>query len=174
MKIILWAFHLTIKKTNTTQMKRTIAVLLAISFFACNMNYEKTPSGLTYKIIKGKGGEKPKPGEFIKFNLEYRLSDRDSVLQSTYTAFPAYDRVDTGKQIAYSFKEIIPFMSVGDSAVVSISIDSLKSKGMIQDYSPILVKGQLLTARIKLLQIFKDEKIMLADYDSLIEREKAI
>ncbi|MEO8712835.1 MAG: FKBP-type peptidyl-prolyl cis-trans isomerase [Parafilimonas sp.] len=153
-------------------MKRTIAVLLAISFFACNMNYEKTPSGLTYKIIKGKGGEKPKGGEFIKFNLEYRLSDRDSVLQSTYSAFPAYSNLDTGKRVNYTFMEVMPLLSVGDSAIVSISIDSLKSKGMIQDYSSVLVKGQLLTARIKLLQIFKDEKTMLADYDSSMEREK--
>ncbi len=153
-------------------MKRTIAVLLAISLFACNMNYEKTASGITYKIFPGKGGEKPKAGEFVKFNLEYRLADRDSVLQSTYGKLPAYSPVDTGKRIQYTFMEVIPLMSVGDSAEVSINIDSLKSKGMIQDFTPLLVKGQVLKARIKLLQIFKDEKAMLADYDSSIEKEK--
>lgn len=153
-------------------MKRTIVVLLAISFFACNINYEKTPSGLTYKIFKGKGGDTPKAGEFIKFNLEYRLADRDSVLQSTYASLPAYSNLDTGKRINYTFMEVMPLMRVGDSAEVSINIDSLKNKGMIQDYSPVLVKGQLLTARVKLLQVFKDEKAMLADYDSSLEREK--
>src|ERR1700709_10962 len=113
-------------------MKRTIVVLFAIGLFACNMNYDKTPTGLTYKIFKGNGGEKPKPGEFIKFNMEYRLADRDSVLQSTYNALPAYDQVDTGKRAQYSVKEIMPQLSVGDSAVVSINIDSLKNKGLIQ------------------------------------------
>jgi hypothetical protein len=110
-------------------MKRTVVVLLAISFIACSMNYDKTPSGLAYKIFPGKGGEKPKPGEFIKFNVEYRLADRDSVLQTTYNGIPGYSDLDTSKRVKYSFMEIMPLMGVGDSAVVSISIDSLKSLG---------------------------------------------
>ncbi|MEP6684209.1 MAG: FKBP-type peptidyl-prolyl cis-trans isomerase [Parafilimonas sp.] len=153
-------------------MKRTIVVLLAISLFACNMNYDKTPSGLTYKIFKGNGGEKPKAGDFIKFNMEWKLADRDSVLQSTYTSMPTYDKVDTGSRVKYSFREIMPQLSVGDSALVSINIDSLKSKGLIQDYTPMLVKGQVINIRIKLLQIFKDEKATLADYDSAIAKMK--
>ncbi len=151
-------------------MKKSIAVLLVMGLFACNMNYEKTPSGLMYKIFEGKGGEKPKAGEFVKFNLEYLLKDRDSVLQSTFNSLPAYTPVDTGRMSKYSFMEIMPLLSVGDSAEISISIDSLKSKGMIQDYTPLLVKGQILITKIKLLQIFKDEKSMLADYDSTIAK----
>ncbi len=147
-------------------------MLFAISLVACNMNYEKTPSGLAYKIVKGKGGEKPKPGEFIKFDLEYKLADRDSVLQSTFNKIPGYGPIDTGRRTEYTYMEVLPLMSVGDSAEISISIDSLKSRGMIQEYSPILAKGQVLIAKIKLHQIFKDEKAMLADYDSSIERAK--
>ena len=154
-------------------MKRTIVVLLAISFFACNMNYEKTPSGLTYKIIKGKGGEKPKPGEFIKFNFEYKLEDRDSLLQSTYSGLPVYGSLDTGKRTAYTYMEVLPLMNEGDSAVISISIDSLKSKGMIPDYSAVLVKGQILTAKVKLIKVFKNEKDVLADYNKAMDSEKA-
>ena len=154
-------------------MKRTIVVLLAISFFACNMNYEKTPSGLTYKIIKGKGGQKPKPGEFIKFNFEYKLEDRDSILQSTYSGLPVYGSLDTGKRTAYTYMEVLPLMNEGDSAVISISIDSLKSKGMIPDYSAVLVKGQILTAKVKLIKVFKNEKDVLADYNKAMDSEKA-
>jgi FKBP-type peptidyl-prolyl cis-trans isomerase len=139
-----------------------------MGLFACNMNYEKTPTGLIYKIFEGKGGVKPKGGEFVKFNLEYRLKDRDSVLQTTFNSFPAYTPVDTGRMARYSFMEIMPLLSVGDSAEISINIDSLKSKGLIQDYTPLLVKGQTLITRIKLLQVFKDEKSMLADYDSTV------
>jgi FKBP-type peptidyl-prolyl cis-trans isomerase FkpA len=153
-------------------MKKSLVVLLAVCCVACNVNYEKTASGLRYKIFEGKGGDTPKAGNFVKFNLEYKLVDRDSVLQSTYTGLPAYTSVDTGKRVEYTFMEIMPLLRVGDSAEVSIDIDSLKNRGMIQDYSPILVKGQVLLARIKLLQIFKDEKAMLADYDSSIEKEK--
>ena len=154
-------------------MKRTIAVLLAICLVACNMNYEKTPTGLAYKIIHGKGGAKPKPGEFVKFNLEYKLADRDSVLQSTFNSIPAYSRLDTGRQVNYTFMEILPLMNLGDSAVVSINIDSLKNKGMIPEYSPILVKGQVLLTKLKLVQIFKDEKDMLADYNKSLDDERS-
>jgi len=153
-------------------MKRTIVVLLAIGLFACNMNYEKTQSGLPYKIFEGKGGAKPKAGDFIKFNVEYRLADRDSVLQSTFTSFPGYSPLDTGKRTAYSFWEVLPFMSAGDSAVISMSIDTLKNRGIIPDYTPILVKGQILSVRLKLIGIFKDEKAMVANYDSAISAIK--
>ncbi len=153
-------------------MKTTIALLFAICLVACNMNYDKTPSGLTYKIFHGSGGEKPKVGEFVKFNLEYRLADRDSVLQSTYNSIPAYSNLDTGKRVKYSFWEIVPQMSVGDSAVVSMNIDSLKNMGIIPDYSPIFKKGQVLNVKLKLLKIFKDEKSMIADYDSAMDLEK--
>lgn len=153
-------------------MKRTIAALLAISFFACSMNYEKTPSGLAYKIYRGKDTVKPKAGEFIKFHLEYKLMDRDSVLQSTFGKIPAYSPVDTGKRTAYTYMEVLQMMSVGDSAEISINIDSLKSKGMIDNYNPLLVKGQVLLAKVKLLQIFKDEKAILADYEKSMEDER--
>jgi FKBP-type peptidyl-prolyl cis-trans isomerase FkpA len=133
------------------------------------MNYEKTSSGLPYKIFPGKkGGAKPKAGDFIKFNVEYRLADRDSVLQSTFTSFPGYSPLDTGKRTVYSFWEVLPMMSAGDSAVISMSVDTLKARGIIPDYTPILVKGQILTVRLKLEEIFKDEKAMVANYDSTI------
>ncbi|MFT4153919.1 FKBP-type peptidyl-prolyl cis-trans isomerase [Parafilimonas sp.] len=154
-------------------MKRTfIAALLAISFAACSINYEKAPSGLTYKIFKGNGTQKPKAGEFIKFNVEFRLMDRDSVLKSTFGSLPGYGPVDTSKRAQYSFMEIIPLMNVGDSAVVSMSIDSLKNKGMIQGYDPLFVKGQVMLAKVKLLQVFKKEGDVEADYKKSLDDEK--
>jgi FKBP-type peptidyl-prolyl cis-trans isomerase len=153
-------------------MKTTIAMLFVMSLVACNMNYDKTPSGLAYKIFHGSGVEKPKAGEFVKFNLEYRLADRDSVLQTTYNGIPAYSNVDTGKRVEYSVWEIVPQMSEGDSAIVSMSIDSLKNKGIIPDYSPLFKKGQVLNVKFKLFKIFKDEKSMIDDYNSAVEVQK--
>src|ERR1043166_4229247 len=121
-------------------MKKVITLVFAISVVACNINYEKTRSGLVYKIYQGKGGEKPKAGEFAKLNIRYILADRDSVLQSTYGKLPLYSPVDTTKQASYTFMEVLPLMSAGDSAEISISIDSLKSRGLIGDYDPLLVR----------------------------------
>jgi len=153
-------------------MKKIIAALFAISLIACNINYEKTPSGLAYKIFHGKGTVKPKAGEFAKYNVEYILVDRDSILQSTYGKIPIYSPIDTGRQITYSYMEILPLMNEGDSAEISISIDSLKSKGIIPDYNPLLVKGQIIKCKVSLQKIFKDEKDMLANYQASIEQEK--
>src|SRR5215471_6699746 len=136
-------------------MKKTIAAVFAMSLIACNINYEKTPSGLAYKIFHGQGTDtvKPKAGEFAKYNIEYILLDRDSVLQSTYGKIPIYSPVDTGKRTIYSFMEVLTQMSKGDSAEISISIDSLKSKGIIPDYNPLLVKGQLIKCKLQLQKI---------------------
>lgn len=153
-------------------MKKTIAVLFLISMVACNTNYEKTPSGLAYKIYHNKGAVKPKAGEFAKFNIEYLLVDRDSIFSSTYGKIPGYSGVDTGKQVKYSFMEILPLMSEGDSAEVSISVDSLKNMGVIPDYNPMLVKGQVIKCRLQLLKVFKNEKDMIADYQGSIDKEK--
>ncbi len=153
-------------------MKRTFVALFAISLVACGMNYDKTPSGLTYKIFRGNGTEKPKAGEFIKFNIEYKLEDRDSVLQSTFGSIPGYSAIDTGKRVQYSYMEVLPLMSVGDSAVISINVDSLKSKKLIENYTPLLVKGQVLLIKLKLLQVFKQEKDVLADYKKAQDEQK--
>ncbi len=154
------------------EMKKTLAVLFLISLVACNMNYEKTPSGLAYKIYHNKGTLKPKAGEFAKFNIEYLLVDRDSVFSSTYGKIPGYTGVDTGKKFKYSFMEILPLMNEGDSAEVSISVDSLKNMGVIPDYNPMLVKGQIIKCRLQLIKVFKNEKDMLADYQGSMDKEK--
>lgn len=153
-------------------MKKILLALLLISMVACNINYEKTPSGLPYKIYKGKGTVKAKAGDFAKFNMEYILADRDSVFSSTYGNIPAYSPIDTGKRVKYSFMEILPLMSEGDSAEMSISIDTLKNMGVIPDYNSVFAKGQVVKCKIQLLKLFKNEKDMLADYEKSIDKEK--
>ena len=53
--------------------KNTIKLLLAIVLFASCNQYEKSPSGLAYKITKGNGKEKLKHGQAIKLNIELNL-----------------------------------------------------------------------------------------------------
>ena len=155
------------------KMKTTIAALFALALVACNVNYEKTRSGLAYKIFHGKGDTiKPKAGQFAKYNIEYTLMDRDSVLQTTYGRIPVYNQVDTGRRADYSYMEVLSLMNEGDSAEISISIDSLKSKAIIPDYNPLFVKGQLIKCRLHLQKVFKDEKQMLDDYDKSMQAEK--
>ena len=68
--------------------------------------------------------------------------------------------------------EIMPMMSEGDSAEMSISVDTLKSMGVIPEYSATLVKGQVIKCKVQLIKIFKNEKDMIADYQKSIDTEK--
>src|SRR5919106_908718 len=124
-------------------MKKIILATFAALALACNVNYNKTPSGLVYKIFSGKGGDSLHPGNIVKYTVKFLLTDRkdkkDSVL-SPDISVPNYIQVDTGKRYEYSFIEVMPKLRAGDSAVVVISVDSLKNRNQIE-YNQIFVKG---------------------------------
>jgi len=153
--------------------KMILAVWAALLFAACNIDYNKTPSGLVYKIYPGKGGDSLKPGNIVKYSLEFVLADRkdkkDSVLNPS-TNVPNYIQADTGKRYEYSFVEIMPKLRAGDSAVVVISVDTLKNRKQI-DYNETFVKGSSIKCNLKILQVFKAQKDAIADYQKEIEVE---
>ncbi len=153
-------------------MKTTIVAFTALWLIACNVNYEKTPSGLVYKIFPGKGTEKPKAGEFVKFHLQYTIGDKDSVLNSSFGKIPGYSPVDTSQRSQYTFMEIIPLMSKGDSAVVKLSVDTLKNRKFIPDYDATFVKGGTITCRLKLMDVFATDSLMMADYQKESDFQK--
>jgi FKBP-type peptidyl-prolyl cis-trans isomerase FkpA len=153
--------------------KMILAVVAALVFAACNVDYNKTPSGLVYKIYPGKGGDSLKPGNIVKYSLEFVLADRkdkkDSVLNPNIKV-PNYIQADTGKRYEYSFVEIMPKLRAGDSAVVVISVDTLKNRKQI-DYNETFVKGSSIKCSLKILQVFKAQKDAIADYQKEIEIE---
>lgn len=146
---------------------------LAIVMASCNTNYEKTKSGLSYKIFGGKGsGTTLKPGMFAKLNIEYRLSPKDTVLNSTYGKVPLFTAVDTSAKTAYSFMELLPKVKQGDSVVFSISVDSLKSKGAIPDYNEIFKRGDQIKGKMTVLKTYTNENDIKADYEKEMTAEK--
>ncbi len=146
-----------------------VAVAAILSLTACSVDYQKSPSGLVYKIFPGKGGEKAQANDFIKYNMEYRLTAKnDSLLTTTFGTFPGYAKVDTSKNAEYSFMEIVTKCSPGDSAEIVISIDTLKNRGLIPDYNNMFTKGGSIKCKFKLEQIFKNDSSVKADYDKEI------
>ena len=151
-------------------MKRIIlAAFVALSLVACQVNYEKTPSGITYKIFNGSGGDTAKAGQIVKFNLEILLTGRtgkaDSVLTSTIGKIPAYNQVDTSARALGSFMEILPKLRTGDSAIINISVDTLKSKGAINPQDSIVfTKGSSIQFKLKILSVFKTQDEAMAAY----------
>jgi len=138
---------------------RNLFILLAgvILLGSCNTNYEKTKSGLRYKIIKGKGGKPLKYGDFVQYHQVVTIPERDTVLFSTYGKMHGYIKIDTTGKVAYTFMEVLPGMSVGDSLIMVLSADSLLKKGMIQSYNEIIRRGDMVTIRMKVTNSFATE-----------------
>lgn len=155
-------------------MKQMLALAaLAVVMASCNTNYEKTKSGLTYKIFKGKGGGTPlKAGMFAKLNIEYLLTPKDTVLNSTYGKVPLFTAIDTSAKTSYSFMELLPKVKQGDSVIFTISVDTLKNRGAIPDYNEIFKKGGLIKCKMSILKTFTNENDIRADYEKEMTAEK--
>jgi FKBP-type peptidyl-prolyl cis-trans isomerase len=155
-------------------MKQILALAaLAIVMASCNTNYEKTKSGLAYKIFKGKGtGTTLKPGMFAKLNIEYVLSPKDTVLNSTYGKVPLFTAVDTGAKNNYSFMELLPKVRQGDSVIFTISVDSLKSKGAIPEYNALFKRGDQIKCKMSIVKTFANENDIRADYEKEMTLQK--
>ena len=129
-------------------------VLLA----SCGSDYQKTQSGLLYKIVsKGKGAQ-VKRGEFLKVHYSQRVND-SVVISSFDNGLPAYPRVDSVGGV-YNVLEILPGMHEGDSAVVVELGDTLEKRGMLPPYMKPKDKR---TWTIKAVKVLKDQDAMQAD-----------
>lgn len=130
-------------------------VCLLLFYGACDkVAYQKTPSGLEYRIIKEKRKESsPKPNTYFKFRLDKLLAD--SVLYRTPKGKYEYF-LFTAKQMPsrtrYDIIEIFNYLRKYDSVVVRVPLDSMyqgqnvKSKG---NYYP----GKYLFFKIKVFDV---------------------
>ena len=153
-------------------MKKLLAfAALAIVMASCNTKFEKTETGLAYKIIKGDKSEKLKPGQIVKINGIVRLSPKDSILFTTYGRMPVYVTIDTSSKKSHDFNEVIKFAGVGDSLVVVQQVDTLVKLGLAQ-YNDILKKGQQLTTSLRIIQVMANEQEQVADQTKELEKYK--
>ncbi len=153
-------------------MRTTTMLLLAIVLLASCNQYQKTPSGLAYKITKGNSKEKLKNGLFVKFNIEYKVPPKDSVLTSSYGHIPAYLVIDTSRPNKHSFLEIITKCSVGDKIEFTMSVDTLKNLGMLE-YNNIFHAKDLIKGRVEILKTFTSQPDASADMLKEQDLEKA-
>ncbi len=144
-------------------------LLIAVVAFAasCKQDYKKTKSGVSYIIYPGDGKVKLKNGDIIKFSITAKVKDSFLVKPGV---MPGYAQVDTARE-HFDFNDVTPLMKEGDSAVVSISIDSLVAKGMLQPGFAGSKKGDLLMFYIRVLKAFKSQDEAKADFEA--ENKKA-
>lgn len=153
-------------------MRRIIVPLFsaAVLFASCNQ-YEKTPTGLAYKIEKGSSKDLLKQGQFVKMHVEYKLPAKDSLLSSSFGRIPVYFMVDSAQKAKHSFIEIINQCSPGDKVEFVMSVDSLKKFGMLE-YNNIFKEKDQINGRVEVMKVFATQELMMADYKAEMEKER--
>ncbi len=154
-------------------MKQLLSILsVALIIASCNTKYEKTKSGLAYKIFKGNAKEKLKPGQIVKINGKVTIAGRDTVLFTTYGRLPEYFVFDTTAKNTHDFNEVLKFCGVGDSLVTIAQVDTLAKRGALQ-YNDFLKRRDQIVTTIKVLGVFASEEEKVKDQQAEVEKEKA-
>lgn len=152
----------------------SLVVIAALAFLAScnNVNYQKTKSGMLYKIIPGNTKDSLiKEGAVVKFN--YTIKFNDSLMErfNNYGKLPGYVKVQEQQVPSYDFQEILTQMKKGDSAVTVQLADTLMKR-----QSPILPpharKGDRLTMTVKITDVYYVDSLAEADYMKELERDR--
>jgi FKBP-type peptidyl-prolyl cis-trans isomerase FkpA len=109
-----------------------IPAIAAILLASCSANYQKTPSGIMYKIVTSGNGPQVKKGEFLKVNFSEKVGD-SLIVSSFDNGMSVYPKVDSVGAI-YNVLEILPKLHKGDSVVIVELGDSLEKKGMLPPF----------------------------------------
>jgi len=149
--------------------------LLGIAFLMAGCHqYNKTKSGLAYKITPGNAREKLKQGQLIKFNIEYKMKigGKDSILNSTFNHIPAFVKIDTSAFSKHSFTEVLMQCGEGDKIDFVMSVDTLKNLGMIPDYNDIFKRRGTINGKVDILKVYNNDADVNADYQKETGLEK--
>lgn len=153
--------------------KMMLAVAAILLMASCKVNYDKTDTGLAYKIFPSKEGAKLEAGKFVKVNIEFSIPEyHDTILNTTWGKIPGFMKIDTSKGAAYSFMEILPKCKVGDSVIVVLSIDTLVKRKAIEKYDSIFASNRNIVCKMKVLAAYNTEEEIKADYEKELENER--
>jgi FKBP-type peptidyl-prolyl cis-trans isomerase FkpA len=158
---------------NKTKMKTIQSFLLllvtALVLASCGDGaFKKTKSGLLYKIVPGKKGQKLKAGNYIKFNV--KVYQKDSLTYDSYGKIPAFSMVDSvGRN--YDISEVFPLMSDGDSAIIIQSADSIAKMQMGQ-MPPGLKKGDKVKFMVRIVKTYTDLMTAQTDFNNEMSLQK--
>jgi FKBP-type peptidyl-prolyl cis-trans isomerase FkpA len=153
----------------------TVAVLAL--FASCNKtNYNKTKTGMLYKIISDNSGDSVvRPGDWLKIHFQQtRERESDSVLQTTYGKSAIYQQVVIDPTANYNPTEIFHLLKKGDSVVTVLFIDSLISKKIVSDLPPYLKKGDKMMFKLKVVEVFRNDSLYRIDAQKEYEKDREL
>jgi len=143
---------------------------IAIAASCNNVSYQKTKSGLLYKIIPSDSKDSlAKPGNWLKVHFANKIND--SLLNDSYGKMPGYAQVIPLDNVSYEIPEIFPFVKKGDSAVVVLMVDSLlkRSPGGLP---PFMKKGDRLVLTLKILEVFRNDSLYQLDRQAEMAKDQ--
>ncbi|MBC7903539.1 MAG: FKBP-type peptidyl-prolyl cis-trans isomerase [Gemmatimonadaceae bacterium] len=151
-------------------------LVAALAFVSCNnTGYQKTKSGLMYKIIGSSKDSLVKEGNILKINYTIRLGSNDSIIQSSYGKMPAFAKVFAANAPGaepYNPSEVFSLVHKGDSVVIVQLVDTLlKQRPM--GMPPFLKKGDKLITTFKVIEVFNSEELARTDNEAEMTKERA-
>ena len=149
-----------------------LAAIVSVNFYACKSGgFDKTESGLQYKMHTKNEGAKPVVGDIVVMDMIYK-TDKDSVLFSTYTKGTPLEMPLQEPSYKGSVEEGFAMLSAGDSATFLVSADSLFEKTFHMEKMPDFIKkGSMLTFVVK-MQKFTTKAAAEAADQALREKNK--
>lgn len=161
-------------KQNLTVIKTAIFATAIFLLTACN-NYQKTPSGLAYKITNsGTGKSTIKPGEWVELNIEYKLGSKDTVLFTTFKKVPQFIEYDTTRAFKHDFPEILSKLKEGGKAEFVMSVDTLVKLSQIPAYNQMFKKGGTIKGRLEIVKVYPNKAAAQANMDAAMSKAREI
>jgi FKBP-type peptidyl-prolyl cis-trans isomerase FkpA len=133
-----------------------------VTFNACKPGFKKLGNGLEYSIVKDeKGDRKAAMGDVLKMHI--RLKADDSLLADSRKEnnnMPVETPLQES-QFKGDWTNALKYLTAGDSAVIKVSIDSLKAflKGQ-QQLPPFMEGKKFLVYEVKLMSISSQQEMM--------------
>src|SRR5688572_27203048 len=144
---------------------------LAMAASCNNVSYQKTKSGMLYKVISSNSKDSiVKEGEYLKLHFTQKIND--SILQTSFGKMPAYVKVAASPNNAYNPAEIFHLLRKGDSVITVVITDSLLKKGLLPELPPFMKKGDRLTTSFRVLDIIKNDSLYQADATMEAEKDR--
>lgn len=146
-----------------------LTVAMAALLMGCgNADYQKTQSGILYKIFHNGKKQPVKPGQFVK--LHYRATIGDSVLVDTYKHIPAYGQFDTSAKNVHDFTDFLGEMNIGDSVVFIRNVDTMQKRGYLM-YNDVFKQGGTIRGYITVLGTFNRQEDIYKDQEQEAQKE---
>lgn len=148
-----------------------LILLIPIILVSCGIKYEKTASGLEYRIVKRGHGMVAASGGTVK--VHYTWHWHDTLVRSTYTTLPHYQALIPGVIFPYDPMEALTQgIHEGDSIEVRLRVDSLVAQGRLKEPPPNTQPGDAWLIGIRVLKVYPFDWSKPGYVDSLITVDK--